>query len=63
MVIVGRNNKMRRTNGVTDHLGNYYPNDREMCAAYGIKQTTYIKRLSRGSTKEEALHRKLELIL
>ena len=40
---------------VTDHLGNSYTTQKEMCEKYGIKVFTFQNRLKRGLTLEEAL--------
>lgn len=39
----------------TDHLGKEYPSVPDMCAAYGIPESTYHGRLSRKWTQEQAL--------
>lgn len=38
-----------------DYLGNEYPTIAAMCAHYGMNPTTYINRVTRGMTVEEAL--------
>ena len=40
---------------VKDHLGKTYDSMTEMCNAYGIALSTYINRINRGFTVEEAL--------
>lgn len=39
----------------TDHLGNTYSSMTEMCNAYNIQLDTFMKRISRGSSLEQAL--------
>ena len=39
----------------TDHLGNEYRTQKEMCGHYGIGVSTYNARVKRGLSKEEAL--------
>lgn len=39
----------------TDHEGTEYPSHAAMCAAWGINYNTYMERLARGMTQEEAL--------
>lgn len=43
----------------TDHLGNKYKSQEEMCKHYNIKPCTYLRRIERGATKEEALTKKI----
>lgn len=43
------------THPCRDHLGNEYPSERAMCAAYHVKNSTYRMRLARGSAPEQAL--------
>lgn len=38
-----------------DHTGKQYESTKAMCDAYGIYPATFCKRMSRGSTIEEAL--------
>ena len=43
---------------VTDHKGNVYGSETEMCRHYGISRCTYRSRLEMGWTQEEALESK-----
>ena len=40
---------------VKDHLGNEYSSNTEMCKAYKIKLDTFLRRIKRGLSIEEAL--------
>ncbi len=42
----------------TDHLGNGYPSDRDMCRAHGVPCNTFYQRLKSGMTLEQALTKK-----
>ncbi len=45
----------RKSNRVTDYLGNKYANETEMCSAHGVKVSTYRSRRRKGMSMEEAL--------
>lgn len=44
-----------RKGQVTDHLGNTYATIKEMCSFYGVNNSTYLCRIRKGYTVEEAL--------
>ena len=41
--------------GVTDHLGNQYNSNKEMCKAYNIDYNTFINRYKKGMSLKDAL--------
>ena len=43
---------------VTDHKGNKFVSQKQMCSHYGVAQVTFYNRLSRGWSLEEALEGK-----
>ena len=48
-------NNFRNSKECVDHLGNVFPTQTKMVAYYGVRQPTFLKRLSLGWTLEEAL--------
>ena len=42
-------------NSCVDHLGNIYKSERDMCAAYKIEHSTFMHRIGKGMSIEEAL--------
>lgn len=40
---------------VKDHVGNHFKSQKDMCDFYDIKEATYLRRISSGYSKEEAL--------
>lgn len=52
--------KAKKNKKCKDHKGIEYKNERAMCRAYGTYYDTYIRRISRGMTKEEALTTRIE---
>lgn len=45
----------RSTESVSDHLGNEYPSQKDMCEAYGVDIGTFRSRIKHGASIEEAL--------
>ena len=45
----------RKSYRVTDHLGNKYANEAEMCAFYDVKVSTYRSRRRKGMSMKDAL--------
>lgn len=50
---IGSSEKARQP--VYDHLHNEYPSIRAMCKAYGVRESTFSKRRSRGRSLQESL--------
>ena len=48
-------NEANRRHGVSDHLGNHYPNIRDMCKHYNRSVQTFLYRIRQGWSLESAL--------
>ena len=53
--ILVTNSKRRQVKPVIDHLGNQFTSTKKMCEYYNINYKTYMSRIFRGWTLEEAL--------
>lgn len=53
--ILVTNSKRRQVKPVIDHLGNQFTSIKKMCEHYNINYKTYMSRILRGWTLEEAL--------
>lgn len=56
-------NKVGRVGMKTDHLGNEFPSLRAMCAHYGTNTNSFLSRIEKGMSIEDALQIKQETVM